>query len=190
MKRAITILTEGFSDWETALLNASARCYYGFDVRYAAPGGKPLTSAGGLMVTPHLAIDAIELESLDLLVVCGGTIWQTPEAPDLSDLLAAARARGVVVAGICDGTRTLAQAGVLNEVRHTSNSADNLALPGYAGAARYQDVPHAVGDQGVVTAPGTAPVSFMAEILTALDIGGADLDAYLAMHAAEHRSRR
>ncbi|WP_434626883.1 type 1 glutamine amidotransferase family protein [Chromobacterium sp. CV08] len=189
MKRALTIITENFSDWETALINASARGYYGFDVRYAGPGGKPLTSAGGLMVTPHLAIEAIELEPLDLLIVCGGTIWQTEQAPDIAGLVAAAHARGVVVAGICDGTRVLAQAGVLDKVRHTSNSADNLALPGYAGGAHYQNVPHAVGDRGVVTAPGTAPVSFMEEILAALDIGGADLDAYLALHAAEHRKR-
>ncbi|KMN48683.1 glutamine amidotransferase [Chromobacterium violaceum] len=187
MKRAITILTENFSDWETALINSCCRGYYGFDVRFAAPGGRPVTSSGGLMVTPHLAIEAIRLEQLDLLIVCGGTIWKTPQAPDVAGLVAAAHAQGTVVAGICDGTRALAQAGVLNAVGHTSNSADNLAaVSGYAGAARYQDVPCAVGDNRVVSAPGTAPVSFMAKILAALGIGGADLDAYLAQHAAEH----
>lgn len=189
MKRAITIITDNFSDWETALINSSARGYYGFDVSFAAPGGKPVISSSGLMVTPHLAVEAIQLERLDLLIVCGGTIWQTAQAPNITGLVAAARAQGAVVAGICDGTRVLAQAGVLNRVRHTSNSAANLALPGYAGASLYQDVPHAVGDQGVVTAPGTAPVSFMAEILAALGIGGADLDAYLVQHAAEHGGR-
>ncbi len=39
----------------------------------------------------------------------------------------------------------------------------------------------------VVTAPATAPVSFMAETLRALGIGDANLDVYVAMHAAEHR---
>ncbi|UTH75725.1 type 1 glutamine amidotransferase family protein [Chromobacterium sp. IIBBL 290-4] len=187
MKRAITVLTENFSDWETALINSCCRGYYGFDVQYASPGGAPVTSSGGLRVTPQLAIEAIELSDLDLLIVCGGTIWRTPQAPDVSQLVTAAHAQGVVVAGICDGTRALAQAGVLDSVRHTSNAADNLAVAGYAGAAHYQDVPHAVGERGVVTASGTAPVSFMAEILRELGIGGADLDAYLAQHAAEHR---
>ncbi|VEB42833.1 Uncharacterised protein [Chromobacterium violaceum] len=84
MKRAITILTENFSDWETALINSCCRGYYGFDVRFAAPGGRPVTSSGGLMVTPHLAIEAIRLERLDLLIVCGGTIWKTPQAPDVA----------------------------------------------------------------------------------------------------------
>ncbi|POA98299.1 glutamine amidotransferase [Chromobacterium sinusclupearum] len=189
MTRAITILTEHFSDWETALINSSLRFYYGCEVRFATPGGTPVTSSGGLMVTPHLAIESIQLDELDLLIVCGGTIWQTDQAPDLTALLAAAHAQNIVVAGICDGTRVLAQAGVLDKVRHTSNSADNLSALAYAGAAYYQDVPYAVADQGVVTAPGTAPVSFMAEILNTLGFGGADLDAYLAMHAAEHRKR-
>lgn len=101
-------------------------------------------------------------------------------------LLRAARDRNIVLAGICDGTRVLAQAGVLDTVRHTSNSADNLKDTGYAGAALYQDVPWAMADQRVITAPGTAPVSFTAEVLRALGIADDNLAAYLAMHGAEH----
>jgi len=186
MKRAITILTDDFSDWETALINSTARAYYGFDTRFASPGGSPVTSSGGMKVTPHLAIDAIQLDELDLLIVCGGTIWATDRAPEISALLAAAHNGKVVVAGICDGTRALARAGVLDHVRHTSNSALNLSQLNYAGADHYQDVPYAVADQGVVTAPGSAPVSFMAEILRSLGIEDDNLKAYLAMHAAEH----
>lgn len=191
MPRAITILTDNFADWETALFNASARYYFGFDVRYAAPQGHPLLSSGGLLVTPQLAIDEIDLDGLDVLLVCGGPAWQSAGAPDIGALLAAAQQRGIVLAGICDGTRVLAQAGVLDHVRHTSNSADNLAsLVGYAGAALYQDVPHAVADQRVITAPGTAPVTFTAAVLAALGIAGDDLQAYLALHAREHGQQR
>lgn len=50
----------------------------------------------------------------------------------------------------------LAQAGVLDTVRHTSNCAANLRETGYAGAALYQDMPWPVADDGIVTAPGTA----------------------------------
>lgn len=189
MKRSITILTEGFADWETALINSTARGYYGFDTRFASPGGSPVTSSGGMLVTPQLAIEAIELDGLDLLIVCGGSIWQSERAPDITALVGAAHERNIVVAGICDGTRVLAQAGVLDHVRHTSNSAQNLAQLNYGGAVLYQDVPHAVADQRVVTAPGSAPVSFMAEILRVMGIGDDNLKAYLAMHAAEHSKR-
>ncbi|PHV17900.1 glutamine amidotransferase [Janthinobacterium sp. BJB303] len=186
MTRAITILTENFADWETALFNSTARLYYGFYTQFATPGGQPVTSSGGMLVTPQLALEEIALDELDLLMVCGGSSWQSGTAPDVSALLRAARARNIVLAGICDGTRVLAQAGVLDTVRHTSNGAANLADTGYAGAALYQDVPWAVADQGVITAPGTAPVSFTREVLRSLGIADDNLHAYLAMHGAEH----
>lgn len=190
MTRAITLITENFSDWETALINSTARCYFGIETLYAAPGGAPLTSSGGLSVTPQLAIEDIRLEEVDLLIVCGGTIWQTEQAPDVSALVREAHERGLIVAGICDGTRVLAQAGILDHVGHTSNSAANSVQTGYAGAAHYQDVPYAVADGRVVTAPGSAPVSFMAQIVGLLGLAGPDLDAYLALHAAEHSKPR
>ncbi|MEE4410736.1 MULTISPECIES: type 1 glutamine amidotransferase family protein [unclassified Serratia (in: enterobacteria)] len=186
MTRAITVLTDNFSDWETALINSTCRGYYGFDTRFASPKGASVISSGGLLVTPQLSIDAIELADIDLLIVCGGTAWQSGQAPDITALVAEAHKKNIVVAGICDGTRVLAQSGVLDNLRHTSNSAENLSQLNYAGAAYYQDVPYAVADQRVVTAPGTAPVSFMAEILGVLGFNDENLKAYLSMHAAEH----
>ena len=186
MTSAITILTDNFADWETALLNSTARLYYGFYTRFATPGGQPVTSSGGMLVTPQLALEDISLDELDLLMVCGGSSWQSGKAPDLTALLRAAQAKNIVLAGICDGTRVLAQAGVLDNVRHTSNSAANLLETGYAGAALYQDVPWAVADQRVITAPGTAPVTFTREVLRALGIDDENLAAYLAMHGSEH----
>lgn len=186
MTRAITILTENFSDWETALINSTARAYYGLDTRFATPKGATVTSSGGLIVTPHLAIEDIQLDDLDLLIVCGGTIWQTDQAPNILSLVASAAKKGIIVAGICDGTRVLAQAGVLDHVRHTSNFAENLLELNYGGSSFYQDVPYAVADQGIITAPGTAPVSFMSEILHTLGLGDENLKIYLSMHAAEH----
>ena len=112
---------------------------------------------------------------------------KAPTRPTSQALLLDAQRRQVVLAGICDGTRVLAQAGLLDQVRHTSNSADNLAsINTYAGAALYQDVPHAVADQRVITAPGTAPVTFTAAVLAALGIADDELKGYLALHAAEH----
>ncbi len=187
MIRAMTILTENFSDWEIALINSAGRGYYDFDTRFATPGGSTVTSSSGMIISPHLAIEDIQLGDLDLLIVCGGTIWQTDQVPDITALVAAAYEKNLVVAGICDGTRVLAQSGVLDKVRHTSNSAENLSKLNYGGAAYYQDVPYAIADGRVITAPGTAPVSFMAEILLTLGLSDDNLKVYLAMFAAEHR---
>ncbi|MGE8451782.1 MAG: type 1 glutamine amidotransferase family protein [Pseudomonadales bacterium] len=189
MTRAITIICDNFADWETALINATGRGYYGFDCRYASPKGAIVTSMGGLRVTPDLTLEDIRLDEVDLLMVCGGTAWQSDQAPDVGDLLRAAQARNIVIAGICDGTRELARAGVLDAVKHTSNSAANLLAVNYGGAAHYQDVPHAVADQRVITAPGSAPVSFMAQILGTLGINDDNLTYYLGLHVAEHQQK-
>lgn len=186
MIRAVTILTENFSDWETALINSAGRNYYGFETRFASPGGQMVTSSGGLMVTPHMAIEDISLDHLDLLIICGGTIWRSKEAPDIRELVINACHQNIVVAGICDGTRVLAQAGLLDTRQHTSNSADNLLDLHYGGADYYQDVPWAVTGQRVITAPGTAPVSLMVEILRSFNLYDDNIKAYQAMHKAEH----
>lgn len=102
-------------------------------------------------------------------------------------MVQAARDAGKVVAGICDGTLALAKTGLLDTVAHTSNSAENLSPTGYAGATLYRDTPSAVIDGKVVTAPGTAPVSFMAGVMQALGLRDGNLDYYLGLHAAEHR---
>lgn len=188
MATIVTILSEGYADWETALLNAVARSYYGVETRYATPGGSAVTSAGGLRVAPQFAIEALDPKQFDALVVNGGTAWAGPEAPQIGALLAATARAGKVLAAICDGTRSLAAAGLLDDVAHTSNASETLAVAGYNGASCYQNQPAAVRDGLIVTAAGTAPVSFMAEVLGALGLRDANLEFYLRLLAAEQRS--
>ena len=190
MTTIVTILTPGYADWETALLNAVARSFYGIETRFATPGGKPVTSAGGLKVTPDLAVEDIDVAAIDALVVNGGVTWSLPDAPDIGKVLMAARDAGKTVAGICDGTLALAKAGLLDGVSHTSNSAENLPPTGYRGVSHYQDQPSAVVAGKIVTAPGTAPVSFMAGVMETLGLRDGNLDYYLGMHAAEHKVAR
>ncbi|UJW83968.1 DJ-1/PfpI family protein [Devosia sp. SL43] len=188
MTTIVTILTQGYADWETALLNAAARSFYGIETKFATPGGQPVTSAGGLKVTPDMAVEDIDVTAIDALVVNGGTAWSLPDAPDVTDVLVAARDAGKTVAGICDATLALAKAGLLDDISHTSNDAENLPKTGYRGAAHYQDQPSAVVAGKIVTAPGTAPVSFMAGVLETLGLKDGNLEFYLGMHAAEHKT--
>lgn len=188
MTTIVTVLTEDFSDWEIALLNAAARSHYGVDTRYATPGGTPVVSAAGLRITPDLAVEDIDAAQLDALVVCGGPAWTSAAAPDIKPIVIAARDAGKTVAGICDGTVVLARAGVLDTVAHTSNSPENLPPTGYAGSTLYRDQPQAVRDGKIVTAPGTAPVSFMGEVMETLGLRNGELDFYIGLHGAEHRA--
>jgi putative intracellular protease/amidase len=188
MTTIVTILTPGFADWETALLNAAARSYYGVETHFATPGGAPVVSAGGMKIVPDMSIDDIDPMQLDALLVCGGAAWAGPDAPDIGDLLVRTRDAGKTVAGICDGTLALARSGLLDTVDHTSNSADNLTPTGYAGAARYKDQPRAVIDGRIVTAPGSAPVSFMGAVMQTLGLCDDNLKFYIGVYGAEHRA--
>ena len=101
MTRIVTVLTEGFADWETTLINAAGRSFYGFETVYATPGGQPVRSSGGMRVAADLAIEDIDPNGLDVLLVCGGGIWETDAAPDVTDLLRRTHAAGKIVGEAC-----------------------------------------------------------------------------------------
>lgn len=186
--RVAIVLTEGFADWECALLMATARAELGVDLLVASPGGTVVTSMGGLHITPHLPAKTLAPAEFDGLVLCGGTIWETAAAPDLSHTIGAFHTADRVVAAICGATLALAASGILNGADHTGNSAESLAaVPGYQGQRHYRDQAQAVRSGRLVTAAGTAPVSFAAEVFRALGLGSEALDTYLALYAEEHR---
>jgi putative intracellular protease/amidase len=138
-----------------------------------------------MLVEADTALEALDVREVDAVIVCGGTIWQTPAAPDLSPLFAAVAREGKLLGLICDATVAAAKAGILDDAQHTSNGAGYLDATRYAGAGRYVDTAGAVRDGRIVTAPGTAPVRFMGEILAGLGLADDNLAFYEGMHAAQ-----
>jgi len=102
--------------------------------------------------------------------VIGSDHWAGNAPPDIAELLTTVASRGGVVGSICAGTLALARAGLFAKAIHTSNGRDwiNDHAAGYAGDENYQDVPHAVADGRVVSAPGSAPGTFAIAFLKAL----------------------
>lgn len=187
------VFIDRFADWEYGLLAASAVEWFGARTLSLSPSGKQVVSASGFRLVPDRGLDAGENADLDAVAVVGSELWPTAGAPDISALLRAAVARGGVVGGICAGTVPLARAGLFAAVRHTSNGRSWLLdkLPGYAGAALYQDVLHAVADRNVVSAPGSAPGTFAHKYLeTLFPEEEAQLAQMLAIFAKEYGSRQ
>lgn len=119
----------------------------------------------------------------------GSDGWANPNAPDLALLVGSVLARGGVVGGICAATVQLAKGGFFEGRQHTSNGREWIAniAGNYAGASQYSDVPDAISDARVVSAPGTAPVSFAMEFLSAVYPQAAEmLTGARAMFGAEH----
>jgi putative intracellular protease/amidase len=189
MTAIVVALTPDFADWECALLMAVARSYLAVNVRTASPDGQPVTSMGGLVVTPDLSYAEARPRDFDAIVVPGGLAWEKGAVPDgLDDLVIAFREHGRVTAGICAAASMLAGAGLLNGVAHTGNRLgahqDHAA---YSGSAHYIDGPKAVHADGVVTAAGTAPVTFTIEVLKGLGLWDETAQEELAPFADEHR---
>ncbi|TGV12745.1 glutamine amidotransferase [Mesorhizobium sp. M8A.F.Ca.ET.173.01.1.1] len=183
------LFIEGFADWEYGLLAASAVEWFGARALSLTPGGKPVTGISGFRLTPDRSADADDNIDLDAVAVIGSDQWAGKAPPDASELLTAVAARGGVVGGICAGTLALARAGMFEKARHTSNGRDwiNRHEAGYAGDGNYQDVPHAVADGRIVSAPGSAPGTFaLAFLQTLYPEKGSDLAQMRTLFAKEY----
>ena len=186
------VLTPGFADWEYAFIAGTAKPFYGIDVRFFTPRPGLLRSQGGLSVTVDDDLAQCQAWRPQVVAVMGAMAWESSAAPDLGAFLHALRDQGAALAGICAGTLALARAGLLDRVAHTSNSADYLGAhaAGYGGAALYQASAAAVSAERIITAPGTAPVSFTAEVFAHAGLAPEAIAQFRAMLAAEHGTRQ
>ena len=159
-----------YADWEYGLLAASAVEWFGARALALTPGGGAVASSAGLRLSGDRGFALGANEDLDAVAVIGSDVWTTAAAPDIAPLLTAVAARGGVGGGICAGTLALAGAGLFAEAKHTSNGRKWILehLPTYAGAEHYQDLPHAVADGRIISAPGNAPGTFAHQFLLAL----------------------
>ncbi|WP_421855893.1 DJ-1/PfpI family protein [Oricola sp.] len=188
MARIAVILTQQFADWEYALIAGTGGPFFQFEIGFFAPEAGEVTSQGGLTaLVPHTTDEIADWQP-DAIAVIGGMVWESDAAPDLADLLRSQHARGGTVAGICGGTLALARAGLLDDIAHTSNDAEFLKQNSnaYAGAVHYKASASAVADNRIITAPGSAPVSFTAAVFEAAGLDQDSLGQFRSMLAAEH----
>jgi len=164
-----------FADWEVGYATAHIRSgnWQREPGRYSivtvGPSRDPVTTMGGLRVTPDISLAELRPQDSAMLILAGGDRW---DQDSMAGFRAAARAflaDGVPVAAICGATYGLALEGLLDERAHTSNAADYVALSGYAGADRYVGE-SAVTDGALITASATAPVHFARAIFARLGL--------------------
>lgn len=94
------VLIKSFADGEYGLLAASAVEWFGDRVVSLSPGAQPVSSIGGISITPMRGIEPSENGDLDAVVIMGSDTWAAADAPDVGALIKAVRDRGGVVAGI------------------------------------------------------------------------------------------
>lgn len=189
MKRCVALFNDGWADWEAGPVLAALREYMGWAVAIATPTGKDAESIGGVRAHADVAFANIDSDAFDLLLVIGSEQWGKREDPDVYALLRSRATTGKPIGAICLGVLAAARSGILDTRAHTGNDGDQLVqkAPAYRGKPLYESVPHAVADQGVVTARGEAPYTFAAEILRLVEPerGPAIATDFLAMARAE-----
>ncbi|SDC44291.1 type 1 glutamine amidotransferase family protein [Actinokineospora iranica] len=131
----------------------------------------PVRTMGGLTLVPDLTVDEVDPATAAILILPGATTWSAPEHRPVLDLAARFLTEGVPVAAICGATIALAESGLLDTRKHTSNDPHALAAlaPSYQGTEHYVPAPVAT-DGDLITASGLAPLEFAHAILRKLDV--------------------
>lgn len=160
--------TDTLADWEYAYLTAEVtraeQLQPGrYALVFAGDGRAPVTSLGGLTITPTADLDDLAaMAGLAAFVIPGADTYAEGHERLLATIPRLLDA-GVPVAAVCGATLLLARGGFLDERAHTSNAKVFLESSGYAGADRYVEAP-VVTDQGITTGSGVHPVAFTAEV--------------------------
>ncbi|MER5262921.1 DJ-1/PfpI family protein [Actinosynnema sp. NPDC002837] len=169
-------LYDTLADWEfgyaTAQINTPQfqKVPGRYRVRTVGATLDPVTSIGGLRITPDLALADVDPADSAMLILPGADTW---ESGDNAVFGAAARRwldAGVPVAAICGATIGLAAEGLLDSRAHGGNAVEQLAaVPGYAGASLFRSE-RAVRADGLITAGAASALEFAREIFVELDL--------------------
>jgi putative intracellular protease/amidase len=184
---------DGMADWEYGFLLAELgrgsllKGGRGLDIRLVAAKAGPVTTMGGIRASTDIVVDGLRAEDALALILPGGEGWLDPAHSPVIGKARELLENGVVVGAICGATFGLAEAGLLEAIRHTSNDLGYLKAmcPRYRGEALYSQEP-AVLHRGLVTASGFAPLEFARAVLEALGlVDPAVLAAWYALNSTK-----
>jgi len=75
------MVVEGFADWEPAHALAELRRWGKRTVRSVGFTLEPVMTMGGLRVTPDVDIASVEPTDVEVLILPGGTLWESDDYP-------------------------------------------------------------------------------------------------------------
>jgi putative intracellular protease/amidase len=131
----------------------------------------PIKTMGGIEITPDIDVHNIILGNGDVIILPGGNTWQNEENQEIISMIHKNSGMDITVAAICGATAALAEAGILDNRKHTSNGKGFLEWMSkkYKGNEFYEDK-LVVVDNNLITATGFAPLEFTYEIIKKINI--------------------
>jgi putative intracellular protease/amidase len=170
-KNIYIFLFNGFSDWEISYLTPELKKSEKINLKYFTIDGLEITSIGGLKITPDLSIQELDLDTISVLILPGGSAWEEKSIKGIDGLVEKLYSKNIMIASICSATTFLGQKGYLDNVKHTSNAVDYLKYiaPEYKGEKKYQS-DLAVTDKNIITANGFSPIEFTREVFKSIEL--------------------
>lgn len=179
-KTIYLFLFNTLSDWEIGYVTAGINNPMmqvnpeKYQLKTFSIDGKTIRTIGGLQITPDLSLDEVTFSNAEMLILPGGASWDEGGNHKVTLLAKKFHENQIKVAAICGATLGLAKAGLLDSIKHTSNSKDYLLNSHYQGGEYYADV-LSISDEGVITASGTASLEFAWEIFKELNLYKAEV---------------
>lgn len=132
---------------------------------------EPIHTMGGLTVVPDCLVDDVAVDETSVLLLPGADTWNNPEHGAMIKKAREFLSAGATVGAICGATVALANAGLLDNRRHTSNGQGFLELfsPAYKGQDFYVDEP-SVADGNLITASPTGSLLWAKQIIERLGV--------------------
>lgn len=126
---------------------------------------------GGLTIVPDCTIEDIVVNDTNMLILPGADTWSNPMHSAIVEKAGEFLSLGATVCAICGATTALANSGLLDNRRHTSNGPGFLDMfsPGYRGQSFYIDEP-SVADNNLITASCTGGLLWAKQIIERLDV--------------------
>ncbi|MCP4158658.1 MAG: glutamine amidotransferase [Deltaproteobacteria bacterium] len=150
-------LFDTLSDWEIGYVTAGINNPMmqtnpeKYQLKTFSTYGKPICTIGGLQITPDLSLDDVTFSDAEMLILPGGASWDEGANQEVTLLAKKIHKNQIKVAAICGATLGLSKIGLLDSIKHTSNSKDYLLNSHYQGGEYYVD-DLSVNDKGIVTA--------------------------------------
>lgn len=136
---------------------------------------EPIHTMGGLTVIPDCLIDAVVVSETSVLLLPGADTWNDPKHGAIIKKASEFLSIGATVGAICGATTALANFGLLDNRRHTSNGQGFLEMfsPTYKGQSFYIDEP-SVADNNLITANSTGSLLWAKQIIERLGVFQSD----------------
>lgn len=182
MATVYVYVMETMADWEIGSITAELHSKRFFkkdapdiELKTVSFSKEPVKSMGGLAIVPDLTIKDVQANKDNVLILPGSDSWSESENFQILEIAKRFLEAGGLVVAICGATVALANIGLLDDKKHTSNGTGflNMFCPEYKGTDNYMDRP-AVRDGNLITAAATGALDMARLILEYLDVFGED----------------